>query len=211
MSIAIEQITGLILAGGQGSRMGHVDKGLQLFRGQPMVAHSIARLRPQVQQLAINANRNPEAYAAFGVPVWHDLLPGFAGPLAGLHCGLTHCRTDYLACVPCDSPLLPADLVARLAAALEQTNAAAAIAVTSQHGEHIGRPQRHPVFCLLGKALLPALTAFLHADGRKMERWFASIATVEVAFDDAQAFSNINTQEELDLLENQSSLPPAPF
>jgi len=197
-TIAIQQITGLILAGGQGSRMGHVDKGLQPFRGQAMAAHVVARLHPQVHTLAINANRHSERYAVLGWPVWPDLQLGFAGPLAGLQSGLMHCRTDYLIAAPCDSPLLPIDLVQRLAAALAQKTADAAIAVTDQ-----GLPtqQRHPVFCLLRKTLLPSLSAYLDQDGRRMEQWFASIATVEVPFDDAQAFSNINTLQELQHLE----------
>jgi len=197
VAIAIEQITGLILAGGQGSRMEHRDKGLQPFLGKPLVAHSIARLAPQVQILAINANRHTDDYAAFGLPLWPDLLTGFAGPLAGLHSGLTHCSTEYLAAVPCDSPLLPADLVQRLMTALEQQQADAAFAVTGQGTQQ----QRHPVFCLLKKNLLPTLSHYLHQDGRKMERWFAGIHSVPVPFEDDFAFSNINTLQELQQLE----------
>jgi len=158
MAIAREHITGLILAGGQGSRMGHRDKGLQPFLGQPLVVHCMRRLAPQVDTLAINANHHAADYAAFGWPLWPDLLTGFAGPLAGLHSGLSQCRTAYLVAVPCDSPLLPADLVSRLAAALEQQQADAAYAVTGQGALQ----QRHPVFCLLKKTLLPALNAYLH-------------------------------------------------
>lgn len=203
--IATDQITGrttgLILAGGRGSRMGHVDKGLQTFRGKALAAHALERLSPQVHRLAINANRHENDYAALGAgfdaPVWPDLLSDFPGPLAGLHSGLTHCQTDYLAAVPCDSPLLPADLVARLAEALEQDNADAALAVTGGNDQR----QRHPVFCLLKKTLLPALTQFLQDDGRKMERWFAGIRTAEVCFDDEAAFSNVNTLQQLQALE----------
>ena len=204
VSIAPQQITGLILAGGRGSRMGHVDKGLQIFLGNALAAHALERLSPQVHRLAINANRHENDYAALGAgfdaPVWPDLLADFPGPLAGLHSGLTHCATDYLAAVPCDSPLLPADLVARLAEGLEQDDADAAIAVTG-HQDHDQR-QRHPVFCLLKKTLLPALTQFLQEDGRKMERWFAGIRTAEVQFDDEAAFSNVNTLHELQALES---------
>jgi len=193
--ISPEHITGLVLAGGRGARMGHVDKGLQLFRGKPLAAHVIERLSGQTGVLAINANRHQSDYAAFNLPVWPDLLPDFPGPLAGLHSGLTHCSTDYLAAAPCDSPLLPRDLVARLAAALIEQRADAAIAVTGE--------QRHPVFCLLKKTLLPSLTAYLQQDGRKMERWFAAIHTAEVRFDDEAAFSNINTLQELRQLESE--------
>jgi molybdopterin-guanine dinucleotide biosynthesis protein A len=208
MPIALAHISGMILAGGQGQRMGHVDKGLQAFLGRPLTAHLIQRLRPQVQSLAINANRHLDDYAAFGLPLWPDLLPGFAGPLAGLHTGLSHCTTDYLAVAPCDSPLLPQDLVARLAQALEQQHAMAAIAVTNTVSEDrpTGMRQRHPVFCLLRKSLLSSLSAYLQQDGRKMERWFASIDTTEVHFDDALAFSNINTLAELHRLEQLQAL-----
>ena len=198
MGFARQQITGLILAGGQGSRMGHVDKGLQQFRGQPMVVHVIARLQPQVHALAINANRNNHLYAAYGWPVWPDQTSEFAGPLAGLQSGLSHCNTDYLMAVPCDSPWLPTDLVCRLATALTQQQADAAYAVTSQH--------RHPVFSLQKKSLLPALTQYLQHDGRKMDTWFASIASVAVPFDDERAFSNINTLQELHTLESSDYL-----
>lgn len=195
-------ITGLILAGGRGSRMGHVDKGLQTFHGKPLAAHALERLFPQVDRIAINANRHENDYAALGAgfdaTVWPDLLADFPGPLAGLHSGLTHCTTAYLVAVPCDSPLLPADLVARLAEGLEQDDADAAIAVTGANEQG----QRHPVFCLLKKTLLPALTQFLQEDGRKMERWFAGIRTAEVHFDDEAAFSNVNTLQELQALES---------
>lgn len=210
MSIAIAQITGMILAGGQGRRMGHADKGLQVFHGRPLTAHLIERLRPQVQSLAINANRHPHDYAAFGLALWPDLLPGFAGPLAGLHTGLSHCATDYLAVAPCDSPLLPLDLVARLAQSLEQNDAVAAIAVTSEAPGDAPTtvPQRHPVFCLLKKSLLASMTDYLQQDGRKMQQWFASIDTVEVHFDDALAFCNINTLAELHRLEQLQQCEP---
>lgn len=200
-----ESITGLILAGGRGSRMGHVDKGLQLFHGKPLAAHAIARLAPQVRSIAINANRHGDDYAALGAafdaPLWPDMLPDFPGPLAGLHSGLTHCTTDYLAAVPCDSPLFPADLVATLIIALQQRKADAAFAITGNDGDDEGQ-QRHPVFCLLKKTLLPSLTHFLQNDGRKMERWFTEVHAIGVHFDDEAAFSNINTLQELRQLES---------
>ena len=110
-------ITGLILAGGRGSRMGGVDKGLQTHLGMPLAMHALLRLAPQVGEMMINANRNLGAYESMGVPVWPDALPDYPGPLAGFLAGLEHCETPYLASVPCDSPLFPEDLVARLAAA----------------------------------------------------------------------------------------------
>jgi len=186
-------ITGLILAGGRGSRMGCVDKGLQIFRGKPMVAHVIERLAPQVQGLMLNANQNLEVYQAFGLPVWPDSVQGFAGPLAGLQAGLSHCITPYLVTAPCDSPFLPPDLVRRLGAALSEANADVAVAVT---GSGAGR-QPHPVFCLLKSALLPHLEAYLAEGGRKVEGWYQSLRVAEVTFADEAAFRNINTLEEL--------------
>ena len=193
-------ITGLILAGGRGTRMGHVDKGLQPFRGLPLAAHVIARLAPQVGPLAININRNQALYAPYGLPLWADLLPDYAGPLAGLQTGMRHCTTPYLLSAPCDSPLLPLDLAARLAGALEDADAELALAVCDDND---GRPQRQPVFCLLKTALLPQLTAYLANGGRKMEDWMTSLAMIDVRFDDRTAFNNINTLQELQQLEQR--------
>ena len=188
-----ELITGLILAGGRGSRMGHVDKGLQPFRGVPMALHVMMRLSPQVGTLMINANQNLAPYEGFGVSVWPDELAGFAGPLAGLQAGLSHCDTPYLVTAPCDSPFLPTDLVARLSQALLIEDADLAVAVT---GEGDTR-QAHPVFCLLKSTLLPHLTAYLQGGGRKVDAWYASLKVVEVHFGDEAAFRNINTLEDL--------------
>lgn len=188
-----ELITGLILAGGRGSRMGHVDKGLQPFRGMPMALHVMLRLAPQVGELMINANQNLAPYGGFGVAVWPDELAGFAGPLAGLQTGLNHCDTPYLVTAPCDSPFLPTDLVAHLSQALLIENADLAVAVT---GEGDAR-QAHPVFCLLKSTLLPHLTAYLQGGGRKVDAWYATLKVVEVHFDDEAAFRNINTLEDL--------------
>jgi molybdopterin-guanine dinucleotide biosynthesis protein A len=189
----IEQITGLILAGGRGSRMGHVDKGLQMFRGAPMALHVMLRLQPQVGQLMINANQNLGPYESFGLPVWPDELQGFEGPLAGMQTGLMHCETEYMATAPCDTPFLPADLVARLAQAMQDADAELAVAVT---GEGASR-QAHPVFCLMKTSLLPSLSAYLKRGGRKIDAWFAELKVAEVRFDDEAAFRNINTLDEL--------------
>jgi molybdenum cofactor guanylyltransferase len=187
---APERVTGLVLAGGQGRRMGGVDKGLRLLGGRPMVAWVIERLRPQVDELIVNANQNLEAYGAFGHRVVPDAIGGYAGPLAGLHRGLMEARHPLIATVPCDSPYLPLDLVARLHAALRAERAELAVART--HG------QLHPVFCLCRTSVLPALSAFLAAGGRKIDAWYPQLATTEVDFsDEAQAFSNINTEAEL--------------
>ena len=184
------EITGIVLAGGQGRRMGGVDKGLVAFRGAPMVAAVIERLAPQVGAIGVNANQNALAYAAFGHPVVADAVGGFAGPLAGLHAGLAAATTSHAVTVPCDSPFLPRDLVSRLAKGLAEAGADLAVARTHD--------QPHPVFALVRTELRPHLQAFLDGGGRKIDAWYASLAVVEVAFDDeAEAFANINTREEL--------------
>lgn len=198
MTIDTQQITGLILAGGRGSRMGNVDKGLQNFRGAPMVLHVIMRLSPQVGALMINANQNLGPYEGFGLPVWPDQLTGFEGPLAGLQTGLAQCDTDYLVTAPCDSPFLPQDLVERLSRALTDNDAELAVAVTEEEG----RRQPHPVFCLMKASVLPNLTAFLQLGERKIDKWYRSLKFVEVMFPDETAFRNINTLDELRRFEN---------
>jgi molybdopterin-guanine dinucleotide biosynthesis protein A len=193
MAINPDRITGLVLAGGRGSRMGHVDKGLQQFRGAPMVLHVIMRLSPQVGAMMINANQNLGPYEGFGLPVWPDQLTGFEGPLAGVQTGLAQCDTEYMVTAPCDSPFLPANLVERLGAALLENDAELAVAVTSE-GE---TKQPHPVFCLMKSTLLPQLSDYLQSGGRKIDTWHRSLKMVEVHFDDESAFRNINTIEEL--------------
>lgn len=185
-----DKITGVILAGGLGRRMGGIDKGLQELRGQPMVHWVVERLAPQVDELLINANQNGERYAAFGHRVVPDQIPDFAGPLAGLHAALSAATHPLVATAPCDSPFLPADLIARLFAALTAAQADLAVARTFD--------QPHPVFCLCKREVLPHLTEFLAGGGRKIDRWYSTLNIVEVAFDDeADAFENINTREEL--------------
>ncbi len=198
-------ITALVLAGGRGSRMGHVDKGLQPFRGATMVAHVIARLQPQAGAIAINANQNLAAYAAFGTAVWPDDLAGFEGPLAGLETGLRRCATPLMVTAPCDSPFLPADLVARLAAALDHGNADLALAETEEAG-HDGalRVQPQPVFALVKTSALAHLSAYLAEGGRRMDGWYDRIRVVHVRFNDASSFRNINTLRELQQFEDES-------
>jgi molybdenum cofactor guanylyltransferase len=193
----IDQITGLILAGGRGSRMGGVDKGLQLLGGVSLVAHVIAKLAPQVAALMINANRNLNAYAEFGVPVWPDENDDFAGPLAGIQAGLLHCQTPYLVTAPCDSPFLPANLVSQLTAARQNANADLAVATTAGVDDNINTIQAQPVFMLLKTELIVDLNQFLEDGGRKIETWYRRLNYTEVLFADAIAFRNINTPDEL--------------
>ena len=198
-------ISGLVLAGGRGSRMGNVDKGLQPFRSSTMVEHVLARLRPQVGPVAISANRNLDTYRAFDVMVLPDEIADYPGPLAGLETGLRHCATPYLLAVPCDSPFLPADLASRLFAALEEADADVAYAATQEPGM---RAQPHPVFCLVRADRLPQLSAYLAEGGRRVDGWYRDLKAVEVVFDDADAFRNINTLDELRGLDAPS--PPFP-
>ena len=185
------EVTGVVLAGGQGSRMGGVDKGLQPFRGKPMVAHVIERLSPQVGEIIINANRNVEAYRELGHRVFPDAITGFAGPLAGFERGLDQAKSELVVTAPCDSPFLPLDLVARLRAALERAGAQVAFAKTGD--------QPHPVFCLMLRSVHASLREFLGSGQRKIDRWYAALGAVEVAFDDQpDAFMNINTRSELE-------------
>lgn len=200
------EITGLVLAGGRGSRMGGVDKGLQPYLGRTLVQHALQRLAPQVGALLVNANRHLEAYAAFGVPVCADALPDYPGPLAGLAAGLAQCRTPFLASVPCDSPQFPLDLVARLAAGLAAGCADIAMARIAEDGA----VRTQPVFCLLRCSLLPGLLQFLHGGQRKVERWTATQRCVQVHFDDAAAFANANTLHELQQLQQLQQRAPQP-
>lgn len=202
MSISPEQITGLVLAGGRGSRMGGVDKGLQNHQGMPLALHALLRLGAQVGHVMVNANRNLAAYESMGAPVWPDGTPDFAGPLAGLMTGLEHCETPYLVTVPCDTPNFPDDLVARLAAALVHADAEIAMPVTLEDGER----RTQPVFCLVKAELAESLGRYLHEGGRKVDRWTATHRVVEVPFDDAEAFFNANTPQELARL--QRPAPP---
>ncbi len=207
-------ITGLVLAGGQGMRMGGIDKGLQPLpgSGRPLALHALERLAPQVGEVMLSANRHLAEYRAWGAPVWPDVLAG-RGPLGGLHAGLSRARTPWVAMVPCDAPRFPIDLVARLAAAASATGAPAAVACA--------RGRMQPVFCLVSHALAPALATLLTAKPDPSARagsadagagrhapgtgaWLQSVGAVQVDFDrpglDDDAFLNINTLEALQAL-----------
>ena len=205
MNIDRSEITGLVLAGGRGSRMGGVDKGLQVWAGKPLALHAAERLEPQVGALLFNANRNLDRYAAFGWPVVPDARAepstdgpaDYSGPLAGMLAGLHACRTAYLVTVPCDSPLFPVDLVHRLAQALQSSDAQIAVAATLENGQ----PQPQPVFCLITATLRDSLAAYLQSGQRKIDRWAVQQRCAQVVFDQADAFFNANTV--IDLLHLQ--------
>lgn len=184
-----DRVTGLILAGGAGRRMGGADKGLIEYRGRPLVAHVIERLAPQVGSLLISANRNRESYAAFGHPVLADTLSDYPGPLAGLATGLATCTTPWLLCVPCDCPALPLDLVRCLHQSAMDTHAPIAVACTADGLQ--------PTFQLCRREVLPALQAYLAAGRRKMGDWCLEQGAIPVTFSDANTFNNLNNPAQL--------------
>jgi molybdopterin-guanine dinucleotide biosynthesis protein A len=184
------KITGVVLAGGQGRRMGGIDKGLQLLRGKPMIAWVLERFQPQVTEILINANQHFEEYAAYGYPVIKDEIDGYAGPLAGLQAALRHANHSLVATVPCDSPFLPDDLIPRLHLVMQQHEADVAVAKTGT--------QAHPVFSICRRGVRDHLDAFLAGGGRKIDQWYSTLKVVEVPFDDEPAmFTNFNTPEDL--------------
>jgi len=195
-------ITGVVLAGGRGTRMGGLDKGLQLYAGEPLAQHSLRRLQAQVGTSLVNANRNLDVYRSFGAPVFSDTVPDFAGPLAGFMTAMAHCDTPYLMTVPCDTPLFPTDLVDRLAQALVRHGADIAMAsAMERQADGTAAWFRQPVFCLLKSSLLPGLRDFVAAGGRKIGAWTAQQHTVQVEFDEPGAFANANTLAQLQALQ----------
>lgn len=204
--IDTNDITGLVLAGGRGSRMGGVDKGLQNFHGVPLALHALRRLQPQVGHVLVSANRNLDAYGAFGAPVCVDALGDYPGPLAGFLAGLAHCTTPWLLTVPCDTPLFPADLAARLATAAARDGADMVMAAAQEPDDSGAvRWRRQPVFCLLRTALRGSLERFVSSGGRKIGAWaeqqHCAVLAFDAAHDSAQAFCNANTLAELQALQ----------
>lgn len=198
-----ESITAVILAGGRGSRMGGVDKGLQHFHGVPLAQQALLRLLPQVGNVIINANRNIAEYESFGVPVWPDdnALGDFAGPLAGMTAALRHCTTPYLLTVPCDAPLFPLDLAVRLANASASADVDFAVASAPHSGLPGESCSPQPVFSLMKAAMRESLLTYTQLGGRKVREWMLQHRVLYVPFDQAgdaaNAFFNANTLEEL--------------
>jgi molybdenum cofactor guanylyltransferase len=187
-------ISAIILSGGRATRMNGVDKGLVLLKNKPLIAHVIARLKSQVDELFINANREIATYEAFGLPILQDENNEFIGPLAGFALGLEHAKHDYVLTVPCDSPLLPLDLVERLYNSMAASRMDISCASSDEN--------THPVFCLMKKSVLPRLTEYLASGERKVSTWQKSQQYVEVDFSDcSEAFTNLNTFEDLSTLE----------
>lgn len=180
-------ITGVVLCGGLGRRMGGVDKGLVVLDNRTLVEHVIARFAPQVDTLLLNANRHPERYAQFGHRVVPDTLDGWLGPLAGLHTAMRHATTPLIASAPCDTPFLPHDLVARLRAPLD-VDPEVEIAVARALG------RVHPICCVARRALVDSLEVALAAGEHRVVAWQGTRRTTYVDFDDAPtAFENLNT------------------
>jgi molybdenum cofactor guanylyltransferase len=195
-----QQLTGVILAGGRGSRMQGLDKGLQMHDGAALALRVLRRLAPQVGQVVINANRNVASYEAMGVAVVSDSLPDQPGPLAGFLAGLEQCTAPYLVTVPCDVPLLPLDLVARLQAALAADRAELAMAATREGGD----VRLQPTFCLMRVGVVESLRRFLAGGERKVAAWTATLSSTVVVFDDLAAFANVNTLADLRALPRQA-------
>ncbi len=186
MTIALDDITAVILAGGQGRRMGGEDKGLLEFHGRPLVAQLIEQLERQAVAIVINANRNRERYREFGYPVVGDALGGYQGPLAGIASAMAAVASAWILTLPCDGPLLAEDYVARFVVAQAQAQAPILVAFD---GERL-----QPVHALIRTDLRPSLEAFLAAGERKIDRWYARHDFAEVDFSDCAAmFGNINS------------------
>lgn len=183
-------ITGVVLAGGQGRRMGGVDKGLVELSGRSLVSHVLSVMAPQVGPVMINANRHHDVYAALGYPVVADIITGSAGPLAGFHAALKAASTPLVLMVPCDTPALPDALVASLLASLEG------------HGVDIvfacDQERAHPAIVLLKRHLVDDLEKYLVDGGRKIDQWYARHPHASCQFDDERAFININTLNDRD-------------
>jgi len=200
--ISRTEITGLILAGGRAQRMGGVDKGLIPFHHRPLIESAIHRLRPQVGSILINANRNLEHYSSYGFPVLSDDDLSFSGPLAGFAAGLKACPTEYLVTAPCDSPLLPTNLVELLAAKMSEGSFDLVYASSKDLS---GKAWAQPVFCLMRTAVLKSLQEFISLGDFKIDRWFKQLNASTVIFDSESAFANVNTPEELLALEKVSA------
>ncbi|MGB1799473.1 MAG: molybdenum cofactor guanylyltransferase MobA [Gammaproteobacteria bacterium] len=196
-SISKSDVTGVILAGGQARRMQGQDKGLILLNNKAMIEYVIESLKPQVGELLINANRNLEKYAAYGFDIVSDELSGYHGPLAGMASALNKITTPYMLTVPCDSPFITDDLVARLINALETDDADISVA---HNGERI-----QPVFCLMKKELLSSISDFLNQGERKIDKWFNQHKLAIADFSDKpKTFDNLNTIEDIQLVETTS-------
>lgn len=193
-------VTAVILAGGRAQRMGGQDKALQLLAGRPLMAHVISALRPQVDTILINSNRPAGDYRQFGLPVIPDSLPDHPGPLAGLLSALQVCDSELILAVPCDTPLLPSDLVARMRQALEQDHADVCSISADGH--------LHAAIILTRHNRQAALREYLASGQRKVQDWLRSQRLAIADYSDgAEHFINVNSSEELQQLEQRMPRP----
>lgn len=193
-----DQITGVVLAGGEARRMGGQDKGLIMLSGKPMIEHVTSALSMQLNNIVINANRNIERYSLYGFPVIKDAYEGFNGPLAGMASCLKEIETDYMLTVPCDSPFIPSDLVSRMHDSLREENSEIAVA---DNGERM-----QPVFSLISRELLPSLERYLADKQRKIDIWFQQHRLSKVDFSDKpRTFINVNTAEDIASIEAEEN------
>jgi len=181
-------VTTVILAGGRGVRIGG-DKGLKILHGKPLIDWVLAAVKPNSAEVMLNANGSQNAYASFGCRIISDKITDSPGPLAGLHAGLHSAQTEYVLTVPCDTPFLPQDLIARLWQSCSQAEVEAAVAVADGY--------RQPTIALYRQSVLNKLDAFIGAGGRKVNDWLDSLRLNEVVFDNAVCFDNINSAEDL--------------
>lgn len=195
--ISKNEITGVILAGGQARRMQGKDKGLVLLNNKPMIEYVINILKPQVNNLLINANRNLDKYSAYGFDIVSDQLSGYHGPLAGMASALDRVTTPLMLTAPCDSPFIAEDLAERLMSALESEKADISVA---HNGERI-----QPVFCLIKKELVSSMKDFLNKGERKIDKWFKQHSLAIADFSDIpKTFDNLNTIEDIQSIETES-------
>ncbi|MGH8137207.1 MAG: molybdenum cofactor guanylyltransferase MobA [Steroidobacteraceae bacterium] len=197
MNYNVNDITGLVLAGGRATRMGGVDKGLQEHLGVPLALHALRRLALQVGRVMLNANRNIAEYESMGAPVWPDEIADYPGPLAGMLAGLAHCETPYLATVPCDTPNYPLDLVEQLMRGLLDADSEMAVAFTREDGVL----RRQPVFSLMKTCVRDSLTAFVASGQGNVGLWASQQRCAQVVFEDGSGFFNANTLDELQQLQ----------
>ncbi len=192
--MATGNITGIILAGGRARRMGGQDKGLIQLARKPMIEYVINAIDPQVDAIIINANRNQADYEKYGFPVVADQIEGYCGPLAGMASGLQAAKTPFVVTVPCDSPLIPDDLVQKLYSTLQDEDAEICTPLSN------GRLQ--PVFTLMKSELLPSMLDFLNNGERKIDKWFEKHRLAIADFSEQpETFININSAEELAAIE----------
>lgn len=195
-----QDLTVLVLAGGQGKRMAGLDKGLQYFQGKPMIAHIIEEVTSHTSNIIVSANRNQITYESFGYPVYADEMTGFGGPLAGILSGLRHCKTPYMATIPCDTPFLKYDVIHQLFNALKNKKAEIAVAISKDGKDW----KMQSVFTVMKTSVIKNLESYLKDGNHKISPWLKLQKAISVEFIDDSPFININTKEELVTQENKS-------